>query len=60
MLFPRKAGAATKTYPRNGMKTVAWRAEFGLGNHMGPRHMPPAVPDLEVTDEIEVFYSSEK
>ena len=59
MLFPCKAGA-TKTYPRNGMKTFAWRAKFGLGNYMGARHIPPTIPDFEITDKIEVFYRFEK
>jgi hypothetical protein len=56
MSFLREAGVATKTYPRKGMKfSTAWRAEFGLGNHLGPRHGKPAIPDLDVTDDIEVF-----
>ena len=59
MLFPCKAGA-TKTYPRNGMKTITWCAKFGFGNYMAPRHTPPAIPDLEVTDVAKVIYRFEK
>ena len=42
------------------MKTFAWRAKFGLGNYMGARHIPPTIPDFEITDKIEVFYRFEK
>ena len=57
MSFPRKAGAATKTYLRKAYKALtSGHTEFGLDNHLGRRagHRILVIPDLDVTDDIEV------
>jgi hypothetical protein len=49
------------TYLRKAIKaSTTRRTEFRLDNHDGSGHSIPEIPDLDVTDDVEVVYGSEK